>query len=69
MFVVVVDTDEQPIAEANSREGGFSASVFTASYERGLNMSRELEVGTVQINIPTNHTERKILALLNLIVD
>lgn len=59
MFVVTVDTDEEAIEEANSREGGLSASVYTTSYERGLNMSRELEFGIVQINSPTFHVESK----------
>ncbi|KAG2419396.1 hypothetical protein HFD88_004192 [Aspergillus terreus] len=56
-FLVAVDTDEEAIAEANSRTGGLSASVFTSSYERGLRMSRELEFGMVQINNMTMFAE------------
>ena len=58
-FLDIVDTEEEAIAEANSRIGGLSASVFTGSYERGLRMSRELEFGMVQINNMTLFAERK----------
>lgn len=59
MFATVVDTDTQAIEEANSREGGLSAAVFTTNYERGEKMARELEFGLVQINMPTNFADRK----------
>ncbi|CAH0036384.1 unnamed protein product [Clonostachys rhizophaga] len=57
MFVVEVDTDEEAILEANSREGGLSASVYTTNWERGLNMSKSLDFGNVQINLQTNQVE------------
>ena len=44
-FVMGFETEEEAIAEANSRIGGLSASVFTGSFERGLHMARELEFG------------------------
>lgn len=59
MFAVVVDTDMQAIEEANSREGGLSAAIFTTNYERGENMAKELDFGLVQINMPTNFADRK----------
>jgi acyl-CoA reductase-like NAD-dependent aldehyde dehydrogenase len=57
MFVVEVDTDEEAIVEANSRDGGLSASVYTTNWERGLNMSKSLDFGNVQINLQTNQVE------------
>lgn len=59
MFVVTVDTDEEAIAEANSRDGGLSASIFTTSWERGFIMAKELDFGNVNINFRTNTPERK----------
>lgn len=59
VFVVAVDSDEKAIAEANSREGGLSASIFTTNQERGWRMSRELDFGLVQINNMTSFVERK----------
>ncbi|KAI9902778.1 hypothetical protein N3K66_002130 [Trichothecium roseum] len=57
MFVTVVDTEEEAVEEANSREGGLSAAVITRSYERGLRLSRDLEFGEVIINNVTNFAE------------
>ncbi|KAL2688950.1 hypothetical protein Neosp_003000 [[Neocosmospora] mangrovei] len=48
--LVVVDSEEAAIEEANSRPGGLSASIFTESYERGLRLARELEFGLVNVN-------------------
>ena len=48
-----VESDEEAIAEANSRSGGLSASVFAEDLDRGLAVANELEFGQVQIN---NHT-------------
>ncbi|KAM0804924.1 Aldehyde/histidinol dehydrogenase [Usnea florida] len=56
-FLMAVDSEEGAIAEANSRLGGLSASVFTGSYERGLRVSRELEFGMVQVNNMTLFAE------------
>ncbi|VUC38183.1 unnamed protein product [Clonostachys rosea] len=53
LFVVAVDSDEEAISEANSREGGLSASIFTSNYERGLRIASELEFGQVQLNQST----------------
>ena len=44
-LTMTVETEEEAIAEANSRIGGLSASVLTKSYERGLRMARELKFG------------------------
>ncbi|KAM5343334.1 hypothetical protein ACJ41O_014300 [Fusarium nematophilum] len=49
----VEGSDEQAIEEANWRDGGLSAIIFTGSYERGLRMAKELEFGMVQINTVT----------------
>ena len=59
MFVVSLDTEEEIVEEANSREGGLSASIFTTNWERGLVMSRELDFGNVNINLQTNHIDGK----------
>lgn len=58
-FLVSVDTEAEAVAEANSRLGGLSASVFTGSYERGIRMARALEFGGVQINNMTLFVERE----------
>ncbi|KAF4466944.1 aldehyde dehydrogenase [Fusarium albosuccineum] len=58
-FVVCVDDDDSAVAEANSREGGLSASVFTRNWERGLELARKLEFGMVQINNLTIAAEGK----------
>ncbi|KAH8890578.1 ALDH-like protein [Thozetella sp. PMI_491] len=57
VFVTTVGTDDEAIAEANSRDGGLSASIFTGNFERGWNMAKELEFGQVQLNQMTNHAE------------
>ncbi|RSL53553.1 hypothetical protein CEP53_007719 [Fusarium sp. AF-6] len=49
-FVVEVDNDEEAIAEANSREGGMSAAIFTNNRERAIALGKELGFGMVQIN-------------------
>ncbi|RSL57602.1 hypothetical protein CEP54_008191 [Fusarium duplospermum] len=49
-FVVEVENDEEAIAEANSREGGMSAAIFTRNRERAIALAKELEFGMVQIN-------------------
>jgi acyl-CoA reductase-like NAD-dependent aldehyde dehydrogenase len=43
-LMMTVETEEEAIAEANSRIGGLSTSVFTKSYERELRMAREVEL-------------------------
>lgn len=58
-FVVEVENDEEAIAEANSREGGMSAAIFTSSRERAIAVAKELEFGMVQINDMTLAIKRK----------
>ena len=62
----VVDTEEEAIAEANSRIGGLSVSVFTGSYERGLRVARAFEFGMVQVNNMTLFAERESSSLFTL---
>jgi acyl-CoA reductase-like NAD-dependent aldehyde dehydrogenase len=61
MFVDFVDNDEEAIAEANSREGGLSSSIFTGSFERGWNMAKRLDFGQVSLNRMTLNADRKPL--------
>ncbi|KAH8650775.1 Aldehyde/histidinol dehydrogenase [Ilyonectria robusta] len=49
----IVDNDQEAIEEANSRDGGLSAVIFTSSYERGLRVAQGIEFGMVQINTIT----------------
>ncbi|WAO95402.1 Aldedh domain-containing protein [Fusarium falciforme] len=49
-FVVEVENDKEAIAEANSREGGMSAAIFTSNRGRAIALAKELEFGMVQIN-------------------
>ena len=61
--LTVVDSDEAAVAEANSRAGGLSASIFTGNFERGLRLARELEFGSVSINDMTIAAESKSLVM------
>lgn len=44
-FITVVDTEEEAIEEANSRQGGLSAAVFSRDYQRSIRVARELNFG------------------------
>lgn len=51
------DTEGEVIEVANSKPGGLSASVYTASLDRGLWMSRLLQFGQVQVNESTMYLQ------------
>lgn len=53
LTVVEFDDEEEVLAMANNTELGLAAAVFTASIPRALRFSRELEAGTVGINVGT----------------
>ncbi|VUC38111.1 unnamed protein product [Clonostachys rosea] len=59
-FVIAVENDEDAVAEANSREGGMSASIFTSNRDRGVRLAEELEFGMIQINQTTLAIEPSI---------
>lgn len=59
-FLVTVHSDEEAIAEANSRSGGLSAAIFTSNQERALRIARELEFGMINVNNMTLFAERKL---------
>jgi acyl-CoA reductase-like NAD-dependent aldehyde dehydrogenase len=54
-LLMSVNTEEEAVAEANSRIGGLSASVFTSSYEKGLRLARELEFGELRVGKDRGH--------------
>lgn len=53
--IIRVKSDEQAITLANQSEFGLQASIFTHDISKALQISQELETGTVQIN---GRTER-----------
>ncbi len=52
-------TDEEAIEMANNSEYGLNAAIHTTNMERGITISRELEVGQVHINNMTEYDECK----------
>ena len=48
--VTPFDTDDEAIALANDSEYGLGGAVFSADDERGLNVARRVETGTIGIN-------------------
>jgi len=46
-FITIVDSEEEAIEEANSRQGGRSAAVFTRDYQRSLRVATELNFGRI----------------------
>jgi acyl-CoA reductase-like NAD-dependent aldehyde dehydrogenase len=50
VFIATVETEQEAIDEANSREGGLFCSVFTERQDRGWSMAKELDFGMVQVN-------------------
>ncbi|KAI9847673.1 MAG: hypothetical protein M1837_001921 [Sclerophora amabilis] len=55
--LLTFDTETEAIDIANDTEYGLSASVFTESLSRGLNVARQIESGAVHINGMTVHDE------------
>ncbi|CAI7663096.1 unnamed protein product [Penicillium bialowiezense] len=53
----VVDSDEEAVKLANDTEYGLSASVYTESLARGLNVAKKIDSGAVHINSMTVHDE------------
>jgi acyl-CoA reductase-like NAD-dependent aldehyde dehydrogenase len=48
--VIVVESEEEAIAEANNSEFGLGASIWTNNLERGIRLGRQIESGIVSIN-------------------
>jgi acyl-CoA reductase-like NAD-dependent aldehyde dehydrogenase len=57
--VFIVDTDEDAIELVNDTPYGFSTSIHTTNLTRALNISKELDVGQVQVNANTVYGEGK----------
>jgi len=61
--VFIVDSDEEAIDLVNDTPYGFSTSIHTTNLTRALNISKELEVGQVQVNANTVYGEGKRVSL------
>jgi acyl-CoA reductase-like NAD-dependent aldehyde dehydrogenase len=48
--VIVVESEEQAIREANNSEFGLGASIWTGNIERGVKLARQIESGMVSVN-------------------
>jgi acyl-CoA reductase-like NAD-dependent aldehyde dehydrogenase len=48
--IIIVNNEEQAIAEANNSEFGLGASIWTNNIERGMRLARQVESGIVSIN-------------------
>jgi acyl-CoA reductase-like NAD-dependent aldehyde dehydrogenase len=48
--VIVVEGEEEAIAEANNSEFGLGASIWTNNLERGIRLGRQIQSGIVSIN-------------------
>ncbi|HEY7507221.1 MAG TPA: aldehyde dehydrogenase family protein, partial [Nitrososphaera sp.] len=48
--VIVVDSAEEAIREANNSEFGLGASIWTNNLERGIELARQVESGIVSVN-------------------
>jgi acyl-CoA reductase-like NAD-dependent aldehyde dehydrogenase len=48
--VIVVEGEEEAIAEANNSEFGLGASIWTNNLERGIRLGRQIESGIVSVN-------------------
>jgi acyl-CoA reductase-like NAD-dependent aldehyde dehydrogenase len=55
--VFIVDNDEEAIELVNDTPYGFSTSIHTMNLTRALKISKELEVGQVQVNANTVYGE------------
>jgi succinate-semialdehyde dehydrogenase/glutarate-semialdehyde dehydrogenase len=48
--IIIVNNEEEAIAEANNSEFGLGASVWTNNLERGMRLARRIQSGLVSIN-------------------
>jgi acyl-CoA reductase-like NAD-dependent aldehyde dehydrogenase len=48
--IIVVENEEQAIAEANNSEFGLGASIWTNDIDRGIRLARKVESGIVSVN-------------------
>jgi acyl-CoA reductase-like NAD-dependent aldehyde dehydrogenase len=48
--IIVVDSDQEAIREANNSEFGLGASIWTNNLERGIALARQVESGIVSVN-------------------
>ena len=48
--VIVVNSEEEAIREANDSEFGLGASIWTNNIERGIKLARQIESGIVSVN-------------------
>ncbi|KAJ5934374.1 hypothetical protein N7466_003921 [Penicillium verhagenii] len=55
--LMVVDTEDEAIAQANDTEYGLTSAVFTNNLFRGLRVAKQIESGAVHINSLTVHDE------------
>lgn len=48
--IIVVNNEEEAVAEANNSEFGLGASIWTNNLERGMRLARQIQSGIVSIN-------------------
>jgi acyl-CoA reductase-like NAD-dependent aldehyde dehydrogenase len=48
--IIVVNSDEEAIREANNSEFGLGASIWTNNLDRGIALARQVESGIVSVN-------------------
>jgi succinate-semialdehyde dehydrogenase / glutarate-semialdehyde dehydrogenase len=48
--IMVVNNEEEAVAEANNSEFGLGASIWTNNLERGIRLARQIQSGIVSIN-------------------
>lgn len=57
--VFIVENDQEAIDLVNATPYGYSTSIHTKNLGRAMDISRELDVGQVQVNANTVYSERK----------
>ncbi|KAL3258025.1 hypothetical protein ABHI18_006383 [Aspergillus niger] len=55
--LIVVDSEEDAVTQANDTEYGLTSAVFTGNLFRGLRVAKQIEAGAVHINSLTVHDE------------
>ena len=48
--VIIVDSEEDAVREANNSEFGLGASIWTSDIDRGIKLARQIESGMVSVN-------------------
>jgi succinate-semialdehyde dehydrogenase / glutarate-semialdehyde dehydrogenase len=48
--IIVVNNEEEAVAEANNSEFGLGASIWTNNLERGMRLARQIQSGLVSVN-------------------